>query len=154
MRSFLKFINSTAGLLTAISALIVAVGGLVALNHHPEPSGPGTYVPPVPVPYASTSQPATPASIIPAPPQPAAKPAPVVMGQLEAGINRQGNDFDAFGKHADNAQLCAEMCRTDKACDAMTFVISRNTCWLKHGVPDPSQDNNMTSAVKVEQPAP
>jgi hypothetical protein len=62
---------------------------------------------------------------------------PVVMGQLQYGVNLQGMDFDAFGKHAENEQLCAEMCRTTETCKAMTYVISMKTCWLKSGVPPP-----------------
>jgi hypothetical protein len=73
----------------------------------------------------------------------------LAMGQLEMGTNRQGYDFDAFGKPAQNPQLCAEMCRVDATCKAMTYVVSRKTCWLKIGVPQASSDMDMISAVKV-----
>lgn len=79
-------------------------------------------------------------------------PKKTVMGQLEIGTNRQGYDFDAFGKPAGNAELCAEMCRADSACDAMTYVKSTGICWLKNGVPAASAHADMISAVKVKQP--
>jgi hypothetical protein len=62
---------------------------------------------------------------------------PVVMGQLEVGINRQGMDLSANEKFAPNAAICAELCRTNSDCKAMTYVISLKTCWLKAGVPEP-----------------
>ena len=61
----------------------------------------------------------------------------IVMGPLEAGVNRQGLDFSAFAPTAANAALCAEMCRVNNQCRAMTYVISQGTCWLKSGVPAP-----------------
>jgi hypothetical protein len=60
-----------------------------------------------------------------------------VMGQLEVGINRQGLDFSAQATTAPNPETCAESCRTNDACKAMTYVISLQTCWLKKGVPNP-----------------
>jgi hypothetical protein len=75
-------------------------------------------------------------------------PKPVVMRALERGVNRAGSDFDGYGRHAENAELCAELCRTDASCDSMTYVISLKTCWLKSGVPNPSSDSDMVSAVK------
>ena len=74
---------------------------------------------------------------------------PAVMGPLEMETNRQGNDFDAFGRGAENAQLCAEMCRIDEDCDAMTYVVSLKTCWMKRGVPSARKHPDMISAVKV-----
>ncbi len=71
-----------------------------------------------------------------------------VMSPLEYGINLQGYDFDAFGKKAGNEQLCAEMCRTDSKCDAMTYVKSTGLCWMKNGVPPRSTNADMVSAVK------
>jgi hypothetical protein len=75
-------------------------------------------------------------------------PPKVVMSALEYGVNRQGNDFDAFGKSAGNEQLCAEMCRTDAKCDAVTYVKSTHICWMKSGVPAATADADMVSAVK------
>lgn len=83
-----------------------------------------------------------------APVQPTTSQKPVVMGALERGVNRQGRDLDAYGKHTDNAELCAELCRTTPECDSMTYVISRQTCWMKSGIPDPSSHSDMISAVK------
>ena len=80
-----------------------------------------------------------------------AAPKRVVMGTLEIGTNRQGMDFDAFGKPAGNEQLCAEMCRVDSACDAMTYVKSTGICWMKNGVPPASADADMISSVKVKR---
>ncbi len=71
------------------------------------------------------------------------------MGPLEQNTNRQGLDFDAFGKTAANAELCAEMCRVNAQCKAMTYVISAKTCWLKIGTPPASSNADMISAVKV-----
>jgi PAN domain-containing protein len=71
-----------------------------------------------------------------------------VMGPLEPGINRQGYDFDDAGLPAANAPICAELCRTNKQCVAMTYVISLRTCWLKSKVPPQSPDADMISAVK------
>lgn len=84
-------------------------------------------------------------------PPPPPTPKPVVMGPLEIGTNRQGNDFDAFGKPTANAQLCAEMCRAETGCDAMTYVKSTGICWMKNGVPAASADADMISSVKVKQ---
>ena len=75
-----------------------------------------------------------------------------VMRPLEVGINRQGNDFDAFGKPAGNEQLCAELCKNDQKCDSMTYVKSTHLCWLKAGVPPASADADMVSAVKDRHP--
>jgi len=72
----------------------------------------------------------------------------VVMSPLEYGVNRQGNDFDAFGKPAGNEQLCAELCRTDSKCDAVTYVKSTHLCWPKKGVPAATADADMVSSVK------
>lgn len=71
-----------------------------------------------------------------------------VMGSLEIGTNRHGDDFDAFGRSAPNAQICAEQCRTTANCDAMTYVKSTGVCWLKQGVPAASADADMISSVK------
>ena len=84
-----------------------------------------------------------------APPLPPA-PKRVVMGPLEIGTNRQGYDFDANGRPAGNAELCADMCRADASCDAMTYVKSTGICWMKNGVPAASADADMVSAVKVK----
>jgi hypothetical protein len=73
----------------------------------------------------------------------------VVMGPLELGTNRQGNDFDAYGKAAANAELCAEMCRSDTSCDAMTYVKSTGLCWLKSGIPAPTPNPDMVSSIKT-----
>jgi len=75
-------------------------------------------------------------------------PPPVTMGPLEIGVNRQGNDFDAFGIHTDNEQLCAEECRNQASCKAMTYVKSKSRCWLKAAVPPPTADADMVSAIK------
>ena len=74
-----------------------------------------------------------------------------VMGQLEEGINRQGMDFSAYGLGMANAPLCAEECRKNPECKAMTYVISQKTCWLKRGVPAPFPPGGPAyiSAVKV-----
>jgi hypothetical protein len=76
----------------------------------------------------------------------------VWMGPLEQATNRQGDDFDAFGVRTENAQLCAERCRTDPACKAMTYVIPTHICWPKGAVPAASHNSNMISAVKGGKP--
>jgi hypothetical protein len=87
-------------------------------------------------------------------PPPAASTAPplmapmVRMGPLKIDTNLQGYDFDAFGKPAANAQLCAEMCRNDNECEAMTFVKSTGRCWLKSDVPEETADADMISSIK------
>ena len=94
---------------------------------------------------AATTGPATTAAIEDSTPPPRRP----VMGPLEMGINRQGNDFDAFGKSAENAQLCAEMCRTTDDCKAMTYVVSAKTCWMKTVAPPAASHPDMISSVKV-----
>ena len=84
----------------------------------------------------------------PPPPPPEGPP---VMGALEDGINRQGNDLSAIEKPATNAPLCAEMCRTEEKCDAVTYVKSTGMCWMKSGVPTASSNADMISAVKVRK---
>jgi hypothetical protein len=76
-----------------------------------------------------------------------------VMGPLEIGINRQGNDFDAFGKPAGNEQLCAEMCKANDDCDSVTYVKSTGLCWMKRGVPPTSANPDMVSSVKDRHPS-
>jgi hypothetical protein len=73
---------------------------------------------------------------------------PAVMGPLQSGINLQGMDFDAFGTPTANEQLCAELCRTSSSCKAMTYVVSRKTCWLKAGVPPPQSGLDFVSSIK------
>ena len=77
-----------------------------------------------------------------------AEPPTIVMGPLETGVNRQGNDFDAYGKPAKSAPDCAELCRVDEKCDSVTYVIPTGRCWLKKGVPAPTPDPNMVSSIK------
>jgi len=76
-----------------------------------------------------------------------------VMGQLEPGINRQGMDFSDTAITTENAEVCAEECRKNQECKAMTYVVSRRTCWLKKGVPPPYPPggSEYISAVKVER---
>jgi hypothetical protein len=83
-------------------------------------------------------------------PPPARDEAPV-MSPLERGVNRQGMDFSATAPQTENPAQCAEMCRTNAACKAMTYVISQKTCWLKKLVPPPGQPNgpDFVSSVKV-----
>ena len=45
--------------------------------------------------------------------------------------------LELLGAHAENAPLCAEICRANGDCRAMTYVISQKSCWLKAGVPPP-----------------
>jgi hypothetical protein len=78
-----------------------------------------------------------------------AAPAHASMGPLETGTNRQGDDYDAYGKPAANPELCAEMCRTDGQCKAMTYVSQTKLCWLKTAVPQASATPGMTSSVKA-----
>jgi hypothetical protein len=73
---------------------------------------------------------------------------PAVMGPLQSGINLQGMDFDAFGTQTANEQLCAELCRTTSSCKAMTYVVSRKTCWLKAGVPPSQSGLDFVSSIK------
>jgi len=76
-----------------------------------------------------------------------------VMGPLERGVNRQGMDFSANPIITANEELCAEECRKEEACKAMTYVISMKTCWLKNGVPAPYPPggSDYVSSVKVSQ---
>jgi hypothetical protein len=89
-----------------------------------------------------------PKSPSPSPTAPPEKPKVTVMSPLEQGINRQGNDLDSQGVPANNAADCAEICRTNSNCDAMTYVISTRMCWPKNGVPNPTVDADMISAFK------
>jgi hypothetical protein len=73
----------------------------------------------------------------------------ITMGPLEMGTNRQGYDFDAFGKGAPNVELCAEMCRVEPDCKAVTYVISLKTCWMKNHVPPATSNPDMISSVKA-----
>lgn len=69
---------------------------------------------------------------------PPRSPTTAIMDPLQAGINLQGCDFSSIATTSSNAADCAELCRTNVDCRAMTFVVSRNTCWLKRGVPQPA----------------
>lgn len=71
------------------------------------------------------------------------------MGALERNTDRHKQDIYPFGRYADNAKHCSEMCQLDRDCDAMTFVISTRTCWLKNGVPEATYNPDMISAKKV-----
>ncbi|MCL6683755.1 PAN domain-containing protein [Sphingomonas alba] len=70
------------------------------------------------------------------------------MGPLEQGVNRDAHDLSNIGKYAANAYDCSELCRIEKRCVAMTYVISNRTCWLKGVVPPQSPNADMISAVK------
>ena len=72
-----------------------------------------------------------------------------LMGPLEEGVNRQGYDFDSAGLAAENAEVCAELCRVNERCVAMTYVVSRRTCWLKGRKPEPKPHPDMISSVKA-----
>jgi len=37
--------------------------------------------------------------------------------------------LELLGAHAENAPLCAEMCRANRDCREMTYVISQKSCW-------------------------
>jgi hypothetical protein len=75
----------------------------------------------------------------------------MAVGPLEARTNRQGNDINPYGLAADNPQMCAQMCAQNDKCDAMTFIESTHSCWLKHGVPPSSPNPDMISAVKARK---
>lgn len=71
-----------------------------------------------------------------------------VMKPLEVDVNRDGYDFDNMGVDAANAYDCAELCRINDQCVAMTYVVSRRTCWLKKAVPEPKSAPDHISALK------
>lgn len=73
-----------------------------------------------------------------------------VMGPLEMDVNRDAYDFDNKGVHADNPYDCSELCRVNDQCVAMTYVVSRRTCWLKKAVPPPKAQPDHVSAVKYK----
>jgi hypothetical protein len=124
-----SFWQTLPGILTAVAGVIGALAALLTALHYSGASHPDN----LPGVYSTTPIGTT------APPKQATGKVtdggPSVMGQLESGINRQGMDFSAYAAHAENAPLCAEMCRTNRGCKAMTYVISQKTCWLKRGVP-------------------
>ena len=45
--------------------------------------------------------------------------------------------YVASARIALNAETYAEMCRTEKDCRSMTYVLSMKTCWLNAGLPPP-----------------
>jgi hypothetical protein len=130
-----------------IAALIGAAATIITHRQDEEPPAQAA-VPPAQSPVEKV-QPTPPQST----PQPVVPLVPPVkhqaMGPLEHATNRQGDDFDAFGKSTQNEYLCAEMCRQEPDCKAMTFVISQKTCWLKTSVPPATSNSDMISSVKV-----
>ena len=124
--------KSTGAWLGFASAIIVAlIGGAVAIYNRQTPP------PPPSVPSGnSLTPPDKPPVEKPTTPEPPPKPLNV-MAPLQPGVNLQGLDYDGNGRSAPNAETCAEMCRGDSDCKAMTYVISLKTCWLKRGVPAP-----------------
>lgn len=71
------------------------------------------------------------------------KPDPTT-GYMEVGVNRQGSDFlnTPLGSDVE----CSLLCRNNAQCQAWTF--HNNVCWLKSGIPAPSNYPGATSGVK------
>lgn len=72
------------------------------------------------------------------------------MGPLEFNTNRNQSDLERIPHAANNPEECANLCRDDPRCAAMTFVRSQGACWLKYTKPEPTTNPDMVSAVKVQ----
>lgn len=64
----------------------------------------------------------------------------------EYSTNRYGSDYRSF--NASDSNSCLTACQNDSQCQAYTFVISWNTCFLKNAQPGSSSDSNCISGVK------
>ena len=74
------------------------------------------------------------------------------MGPLEPSTNRQGRDISQSGVRTSTAAQCSDLCAADPNCRAMSFATSDGQgglCFVKSGVPDPTENPAVTSAVKV-----
>jgi len=84
----------------------------------------------------------------------ASKPAPEMtpptpMGPLEPGVDYAHSDINPKGwSSVASAEACSYMCYARPDCKAMTYVVSNQSCWLKHAVPAPGKEADMISAVK------
>jgi hypothetical protein len=72
---------------------------------------------------------------------------------FERGINRRGMDYRNFDLATPNPELCWNECLREPRCRAYTYVhpgvqgpMAR--CWLKDGVPNPTQETCCVSGVK------
>lgn len=123
------FWSSLPGVLTGVAGVIAAITGLYL-----------------------AFKPASPINPAPAEHEPVTKPLPKPrMGPLQHGWNYPHNDISADGwLSIGSAGACSDLCYARPDCKAMTYVISNKSCWLKHAVPDRTQNGDMISAAKQE----
>jgi hypothetical protein len=133
-----SFWTSLPGVLTGIAALLTAIAGFVIVF---KPSPP-KYTPP---PVAVVAPP--PVGVPPA--APPVGPPPARMGELVDGLAYL--QADIYSQASNSAADCAEVCRSDSRCQAMTFIKSQRLCWIKGSVPATAPSSDMVSAAKLKQ---
>lgn len=134
-----SFWTSIPGVLTGIAALLTAIAGLVIVFK----PGPPKYTPPPSSVVAPSS-----VGLPPAPP-PVAPTPPARMGELVDGLAYL--QADIYSQASNSAADCAEVCRSDSRCQAMTFIKSQRKCWIKGSVPETAASSDMVSAAKLRQ---
>jgi len=73
------------------------------------------------------------------------------MSEREAGIDRYGGQ-ELRDFYSPSAAECGQACLSDGACQAYSFNVEANQCWLKADVPLRRENRAFTSAVKVAKP--
>lgn len=68
------------------------------------------------------------------------------MGPLVNGLAYLQGDYRSAP--VSSAAECSALCAREAQCEAMTFIISQQLCWLKNTVPPTASSPDMISAVK------
>lgn len=78
------------------------------------------------------------------------------MSRMEVDIDRPGSDLvRGIELPAADPQLCLEMCRSNRQCEAWTYVRPNTIqgpaprCWLKHSIPPPQPAACCVSGTKL-----
>jgi hypothetical protein len=71
------------------------------------------------------------------------------MSTLIIGMNDGGPDLGGGIRERSGAS-CAARCAADARCNAMTFILSQQTCWLKSSSGTRTETPDMVSAVKIQ----
>jgi hypothetical protein len=79
---------------------------------------------------------------------------PVQAFAMEYNVNRNGSDYKDMELKSPDPKVCQAACANDPKCMAWTYVKpgvqgEAAHCWLKDGVPEPTEDENCISGLKV-----
>lgn len=147
-----SFWTTIPGILAGIAALLTAITGLyIAFRPTPPVRQPDSAAPTVTAsPHTAAKPQGTPkpADKIPDAPVPSPRPQVHMSGLKDGEAYLQA---DIYSRATDSAVECAEICRSDSRCMAMTFIKSQKLCWIKGSVPATAASSDMVSARKLSQ---